>query len=297
MKQLTKKLLSIALILSFMICTASINAKQVNDEVVAAQVIETEYENYYLTAGVSRTISKIFFNTKMSQYECCNYIQPYEPIDIPLVKSSYYEPDQPDEIINEEKPVEEIVTEEVVEDKPVKKKKKTADDYLKNMTQMSLPSTYYDGLDWSSMQTWMDYRKITDTSSDAWRICRSDKAYVDNNGYLRYEVKDDEFSLGDNDDFVVAMGTFYKTKDVCGERFLIKTTTGEYTVITGDEKDDSQTDSHNMYHDCYGNKVSVLEFVVDTRSLEHDVKRDGTVHSSTKHEMFNGDIIGIYKIN
>ena len=50
-----------------------------------------------------------------------------------------------------------------------------------------------------------------------------------------------------------------------------------------------------MFHVHSGNKVSVVEWIVDTAILETSVKRGGSVKYSS-NTVISGDILYIYKI-
>lgn len=160
--------------------------------------------------------------------------------------------------------------------------------------KMDLPNKYYKYIDFSSFQPYMPYDTITNKKSQAYQICYSEHAYTDADGMRRYEVTDDQFSIDGIDDYIVAMGTFYKTHGVAGERFLIETTEGSFTVITGDEKSDLHTDSKNMFT-THGGKAGIIEWIVDDSKIEEAVKKGGTVTKGSL-EFLKGEIINIYKI-
>ena len=163
------------------------------------------------------------------------------------------------------------------------------------LTRYSLPSEYYPNIDFQSMQPFMSYKMVTNKATEAYKMCHSDLSYIDENGLLRHEVADDQFSINGQDDYVIALGTYYKERSHCGERFLIVTSTGMYTAITGDEKADKHTDKHHMVHDHCDGTYSLIEFIVDTPSLEELVRLTGTLRNSSI-EAFQGDILHIYKI-
>lgn len=173
------------------------------------------------------------------------------------------------------------------------------------LIRKELPNIFYKDINYSEMQTFMRYTKVTDKSSSAYAVCYSDDAYTDSNGFRRYKTDDDQFTINNQDDYVVALGNFYKTKGVCGERFLIVTTTGAYTCITGDEKADNDTDSYKLFHPSENgtNNVSMIEFIVgnlqETGKNYHklgNIATRGSVKYSENVEEFNGDILAIYKI-
>lgn len=158
-----------------------------------------------------------------------------------------------------------------------------------------LPDKYYPGIDYHTMQPYMSYKMVTNTGSDSYRICHSKDAYTDNNGYRRYKINDQMFTINGQDDYVIALGNYYKERGVCGQRYLIVTSTGSYTAIVGDEKADCDTDSHKMVHNHGNGKYSLIEWIVDPSSLERSVKRGGSVIYSS-NDTITGDILYIYRI-
>lgn len=159
------------------------------------------------------------------------------------------------------------------------------------------PDKYYEDLtDFSSFQPWMDYRMITNTRSQAYKISHSSDCYTDSTGLRRYVVSEDQFSIDGIDDYVVAMGTFYKPKGQCGLRFLIVTTNGMFTIITGDEKADKDTDTMNMFTlHKHGTVAAIIEWIVDVYHLNSKIKSSGTV-TEGPIDVLNGDILYVYRI-
>lgn len=162
------------------------------------------------------------------------------------------------------------------------------------LIKQQLPSAYYSGIDFSSFMPYESVDAITNTRSQAYKICYSENAYSDENGFMRYKVSDDQFSIDGEDDYIVAMGTFYKDKGAAGQRFLIVTSTGMYTVITGDEKSDNHTDDMNMFT-VHDGKAAVLEWIVDRDELVDTVESSGNVKKLGNLEN-KGAIQYIYKI-
>lgn len=108
----------------------------------------------------------------------------------------------------------------------------------------------------TSMKTYMDYRAITDTHSVQYEIQQD--CYTDGDGLRRYT----------GDEYVVAVGS--PIADV-GDYITVELDTGEtLECIVGDSKGD------RWWHKCSkGNNV--VEFIVDTESLDPDAKRAGDV--------------------
>ena len=164
------------------------------------------------------------------------------------------------------------------------------------LVEYSLPSEYYTNLDYSSFQPYMGYQAITNKSSDAYKVVNDEKCYTDDQGFRRYETTDEQFSIDGADDYVIALGTYYKDKGMVGNRYLIVTSNGMYTAITGDEKADVHTDDMNMFtmHDG-GTKAGMIEWIVDTNYLNEDIQKAGTVTVGGPDEIC-GEILHIYEI-
>ena len=158
-----------------------------------------------------------------------------------------------------------------------------------------LPNQYYGNIDFYSFIAYMSYKRITCKNSSSYRIVHSKLAYTDKLGYRRYKVQSSQLSINDQDDYIVAVGNFYKKKGSSGDRFLAITDTGMYTVIIGDEKNNNHTDKLNMFTYHGKGKVNVLEFIVDTKKLEASVKRIGSVTASSVKEI-SGKLLFLYKI-
>ncbi|MDE7346512.1 MAG: hypothetical protein K2N48_07205 [Muribaculaceae bacterium] len=166
------------------------------------------------------------------------------------------------------------------------------------LVRMDLPDVYYPGIDFTSSQPYEDYSCITNRRSAAYQITRSDNAYTDENGYRRYTTTDNQFTIDGESDYVVALGTFYKPKGTCGSRFLVITSEGMYTIITGDEKDDRHTDEMNMFS-RHGDNAGMIEFLVDSSTLYHAdnmAARMGSIHYSSIPEL-SGEILAMYRID
>lgn len=151
---------------------------------------------------------------------------------------------------------------------------------IPTLINYELPDIYYgDELDFSYFQPYMDWRKITNPTTPAYAVVNDDQMYVDENGICRYHTADDQFTIDGQDDYVIALGTFYKEKGMVGNRYLITTTTGQYTAITGDEKADIHTDEHNMFvrHGENGQYAGVIEFLVESDQLPEIVRQTGTM--------------------
>jgi len=171
------------------------------------------------------------------------------------------------------------------------------------LEKKSLPSDYYPGVNFSYFKSYEHYRGIG-KYTESGRVTHSDNAYTDEVGLRRYKVENEfgaNYRLTDygeiicDDDYIVAMGNYYKEKGRANQRFLIVTDDGSFTVRVGDEKDDSATDPYNMFtwHNHY---AGPLEFIVDQRILDRNIQRHGTVSRGPVGVLSN-DIEYIYRIH
>lgn len=127
----------------------------------------------------------------------------------------------------------------------------------------------------SDFKSYMDYRKITNTSSKQYQMQKI--AYTDSNG-LR---KIDEY-------YCVAMGTYYGN---LGDKFYVETDEGAcWKIILSDIKSDLHTDSTHRYTLSNG---CMMEFIVDTDVLDKSIRLSGTVNGLG----FQGNISYIKKIS
>lgn len=165
------------------------------------------------------------------------------------------------------------------------------------LQEMDLPDTYYRNIDFSSFQPYMSYEKITNENSPAYGITHDpENSYTDENGFRRYKTSNDQLTVNGKDDYIVALGTFYKKKGTAGSRFLVETTTGKFTIITGEEKSDENTDEMNMFTwHKNGTAAGVIEWLVDENKICSDIIESGTVTEGPIEEI-HGEIIHIYKI-
>ena len=163
--------------------------------------------------------------------------------------------------------------------------------------EYDLPSVYYGDIDFSTFQPYMDYKMVTDTSSNSYEVCSSENLYIDENGLCRYALRDDQFSIDGKDDYVIALGTYYKEKGKTGQRYLIHTSKGYYTATVGDEKADEHTDEYHMFvrHGENGQYAGMIEFLVDTDYLDSDIRAMGTV-TACDDPVLQGEILGISQI-
>lgn len=138
----------------------------------------------------------------------------------------------------------------------------------------------------SSFKTYMDWRTITNKDSDQYKFLNT-WGWCDENGFMRAGGERD---LGIPDDYyMIALGSYYGT--TIGTKYKITTNTGNvfYGVLV-DCKDDADTNSTHQY--AYNNDI--IEFIVDTRVLNKDVKVMG---SANVFMSLNGKVASIERIN
>lgn len=138
----------------------------------------------------------------------------------------------------------------------------------------------------SSFKTYMDYRAITNKNSDQYKFI-SAWGWIDSNGFMRANGERD---LGINDDYyLIALGSYYGT--TIGTKYKITTDIGNvFYGVLADCKDDRHTNNTHQY--SYNNDV--VEFIVDTKKLNKQVKVMG---SSNVYMPLNGKIASIERIN
>ena len=167
-----------------------------------------------------------------------------------------------------------------------------------NLIEYQLPSYYYgSSLDFSSVQPYMDYGTVTNKGTPAYKVCYSNMAYTDNDGMRRIAIVDG-FKVNGQDDYVIALGTYYNGSAMtAGSRWLIETSTGRYTATVGDVKNDLHTDKFNMFgiHGEDSEIAGMIEFIVDCDKLDPKVKKVGSITAGNNY-IFAGEILHIYKI-
>ncbi|HHW90689.1 MAG TPA: hypothetical protein GX745_07305 [Clostridiales bacterium] len=141
----------------------------------------------------------------------------------------------------------------------------------RNMISRNVPEN-------NSRKTYMDYRKITDTSSEQYKLQQNKDCYTTDTGLRKV-----------NEYYCIAVGTHYSNN--IGDKLIIHMENGEsFKAIVADIKDDKHTDETNRQHRKDG---SVIEFVVDTKKLPELVRKMGDI--SYMNETFKGEIKAIIK--
>ena len=139
----------------------------------------------------------------------------------------------------------------------------------------------------SYLKTWMSYKAVTDKNSPHYKFINT-YGWVDSEGFMR---SDGERSLGIDDDYyLIALGSYYGT--TIGTKYRITLDTGKvFYGALADCKADIHTNSTNQYIPMNGN---VVEFLVDTATLNKDVKRMG---SANVYMPLNGNVAKIERID
>lgn len=138
-----------------------------------------------------------------------------------------------------------------------------------------------DGL--TNCYMYMDYRTLTDYSSRQYQLQYDGNAWIDNDGFRRY-----------NTYYMVAMGSVYG--DI-GDTLRVWTDEGNvYDVIIGDIKgtDAIYYDYYDSwYHVCGDSRKNVVEFICDTDCIPYDVKVMGDCNEV---DYLSGNIVKIERI-
>lgn len=165
------------------------------------------------------------------------------------------------------------------------------------LIRYNLPEDIHPHMDHSKFQPYMDYRAVTNKRSGAYKIINHKNAYCDKNGFRRIKLHPDEFSIDEKDDYLIALGNYYKEKGKVGDRFLVITSTGMYTARVGDEKANRHTDPLNMFtvHGKDRKYAGVIEWIIDSKRICSDVKKMGSI-SASNIPALQGNILHIYKI-
>lgn len=133
----------------------------------------------------------------------------------------------------------------------------------------------------NSFKTYMDYRMITDTTSQQWAM--QQEAYTDENGLRK---------IGDY--YCVALGSGISNS--IGNKFLITLESGEQIkVIMAEQKADRHTDPSNRYIDRGDGSINIVEFIVQTENLPDIVRIMGDV-SHMPGNLFFGNIVEMEEI-
>lgn len=138
----------------------------------------------------------------------------------------------------------------------------------------------------SSFKTWMSYRAVTNKRSPQYKFIHT-YGWVDSEGFMRCTGERD---LGiEQDYYLVALGSYYGTN--IGTKYRITLDTGNvFYGVLADCKADKHTNSTNQY----ARNKDIVEFLVDAKSLNKNVKRMG---SANVYMPLNGSVVKVERID
>jgi hypothetical protein len=132
-------------------------------------------------------------------------------------------------------------------------------DFISDIDVFIVPPqyTYYLINNHNGKKTYMSYKAITDKSSRQYKLQQD--AYTDEEGFRKI-----------NNRYLVAIGTAFNAE--VGQEFDAELENGTIIeCIVGDIKSDKDTDKTNVFT----SQGCCLEFIVDTKTLNSDVKKMG----------------------
>ena len=146
------------------------------------------------------------------------------------------------------------------------------------------PKVYMDMLYQTSAKTYMDYRSITNTSSNQYRLIHSDKIEICEDGFLR-----------DADGYIgVAMGSYFGP---IGSRYVCHMDNGKSIPVI---KVEAKSDRDAVSGFCGSTSYDIIEFVIDSRAqwMRDNTWGNDYVFSGNfnNYEEFEGTITSIEKI-
>ena len=142
-------------------------------------------------------------------------------------------------------------------------KVKNKEEYIQSdmLMKNQVSSKNYD-VPYNKIKSYMDYRAITDETSNQYKLQSSSHTYTNKQG-LRMS----------NDRYCIALGSYYTTQ--IGQYVDVELENGKIIrAVLADCKADTDTDTNNQIHNTDG---SVLEFVVDTDILDSNVQYHGDI--------------------
>ncbi len=137
----------------------------------------------------------------------------------------------------------------------------------------------------SSFKAYMDFRCVTNKNSPQYKFIKQ-WGWLDYDGFMRCDAEKD---LGITDNYyLVALGSYYGTS--IGTKYRITLDTGRaFYVVLADCKSNIHTNSTNQF----GSNNNIIEFLVDTKRLNSDVKYHG---SANVYMPLNGSVSKIERI-
>lgn len=156
-----------------------------------------------------------------------------------------------------------------------------ADAMSVSYTSLGVPSSA------SSFKTYMSYKAVTNKRSAQYKFIHK-WGWSDSEGFMRCSGESD---LGITDDYyLIALGSYYGT--TIGTKYRITLDTGKvfYGALA-----DCKADKHtNATHQYTRRNKDVVEFLVDTKTLNKTVKRMG---NANYYPALNGRVVKIERID
>lgn len=133
----------------------------------------------------------------------------------------------------------------------------------------------------SSIKTYMDYKAITNKSSNQWDMIYEQKLFkITVDGYL---ITDDGY-------YAVALGSYFGN---LGSKYIMVLDTGiEIPVCKLDAKADVHTDSNNY---AAKNNGGIIEFIIDGSKMQYAMTNNGYIYNGNFNncDLFKGDVVKI----
>ena len=138
----------------------------------------------------------------------------------------------------------------------------------------------------SSFKTWMSYKAVTNKKSPQYKFIHR-WGWIDSEGFMRCSGERD---LGINQDYyLIALGSYYGT--TIGTKYRITLDTGRvFYGALADCKANKHTNSTNQY----AKNKDIVEFLVDVKTLNKNVKRMG---NANVYMPLNGSVVKIERMD
>lgn len=149
----------------------------------------------------------------------------------------------------------------------------------------------------STTKAYMDISSITDKTSSQWSFLSK----LDCIDIVENKDGEEILSINSRDGYVVddegyigvALGSYFG--DI-GNRYLMELSSGNIIkVVKVEEKSDLHTDDKHFQHQ---NNGGVVEFVIDSKKMEHNIADNGYVYSGNFNNNldFKGNVTNIWKV-
>ena len=117
----------------------------------------------------------------------------------------------------------------------------------KSIVRYDIPAKYYDDINFSLFKMLSYYNLPSAGKGDiGLNVIRGEKLYTDDYGFIRYIPGNGQFAINNQPDYVISNDIFSQ-KEINGNRYLIVTNSGMYTIITDDERDEVYSDQRGSY--------------------------------------------------